>query len=459
MTKLILHVVFLVVLSLSEVNSDTPAECYFEDIVGTWIIYESENVEQGKNCSAVNSDDFHETGLLQLIYPNAAIDKYNNLGTWTMIYNQGFEVRINNRVYFAFSKWKRVQSGRFVSICDETLPGWLHDVHGHDWTCFVGKKLIPSQPRKLAATQLVDTTTMDKLKKRLINNKDYIDAINRAQSRWTAKAYKEWETATWPTPPPSSTETKRLAAALPEQFDWRNVSGVNYVSDVRDQRHCGSCYIFASVAVLESRYRILTQNEEKPTFSPQDVLNCSPYAQGCDGGFPFLIAGKHAEDFGMVTESCEPYLAHRFPCKNNRNIKSCKRYYATNYQYVGGYYGALRGNEDLIKLAVYHNGPVAVGIQVYPDFYSYHSGIYYHVKDAMNFSASPYGWNPFLAVDHAVTVVGYGVEKGTKYWIVKNSWGKNWGDNGYVKILRGTNECGIESLALESTPIIRSGRV
>ncbi|CDW52255.1 CathepsinC exc and Peptidase C1 domain containing protein [Trichuris trichiura] len=325
----------------------------------------------------------------------------------------------------------------------------------------------------------MDTTAMDKLKRQFINNKDYIDAVNRAQSKWVATAYKEWETesfedmirkagarkaskqeqkfnfqyfCSWPKPPPSSAETKRIAAALPEHFDWRNVSGVNYVSDVRDQHRCGSCYIFASVAVLESRYRILTQNEEKPTFSPQDVLNCSPYAQGCDGGFPFLIAGKHAEDFGMVTESCEPYTAHQFPCRNNRDVTPCERYYATNYQYVGGYYGA--SNEDLIKLAVYHNGPVAVGIQVYPDFYAYRSGIYHHVKDAMNFNTSPYGWNPFVAVDHAVTVVGYGVERGTKYWIVKNSWGKYWGENGYVKILRGTNECGIESLAFESTPII-----
>uniref|UniRef100_A0A5S6R2I5 Dipeptidyl peptidase 1 n=1 Tax=Trichuris muris TaxID=70415 RepID=A0A5S6R2I5_TRIMR len=439
MTTTFLSLIFFLLFVVRHATCDTPAECYFEDIAGTWLIYESETVSQRTNCSAVtNTDKFDQAGLLQLIYPNVAIDK------------------INNRVYFAFSKWKEVGRRSVVSICDEILPGWLHDVHGHHWACFTGKKLISLKPNRIETNQQVDIPTKDKLKSQFINNKAFIDAINRIQSSWIASECKEWETATYedmvrkaggrrafkkdlPSPPPSSAETRRLAAALPEQWDWRNVSGVNYVSEVRDQGYCGSCYIFASVAILESRYRILTRNEQKPILSPQDVLNCSPYAQGCNGGFPFLIAGKHAEDFGFVDEK-EP----------------CKRYYATNYQYVGGYYGA--SNEDLIKLAVYHNGPVAVGIQVYADFYHYKSGIYRHLTNLVNFTAEPYGWNPFVEVNHAVTVVGYGVQKetGTKYWIVKNSWGRHWGENGYVKILRGTNECGIESLALESTPIIHS---
>lgn len=79
---------------------------------------------------------------------------------------------------------------------------------------------------------------------------------------------------------------------LPDEFDWRDVNGVNYVSPVRNQQSCGSCYAFGSMAMLEARTRILTNNSRQPVFSTQDVVSCSEYAQGCEGGFPYLIAGE-----------------------------------------------------------------------------------------------------------------------------------------------------------------------
>ena len=81
------------------------------------------------------------------------------------------------------------------------------------------------------------------------------------------------------------TEEDRLAAkALPKEFDWRNIGGKDYLSPVRNQRSCGSCYAFATMAMFESRIRVLTNNTKTPVLSTQDIVSCSEYSQGCDGG-------------------------------------------------------------------------------------------------------------------------------------------------------------------------------
>jgi cathepsin C len=122
---------------------------------------------------------------------------------------------------------------------------------------------------------------------------------------------------------------------LPTHWDGRNVDGVNYVppvrtpppledatseraaspsrhaspsAQVRTQGSCGSCYAIAAVAMLEARVRIATGNEQQPRLSEQDVVSCSPYSQGCDGGFPYLV-GKYLQDFGVVDDDCFPYAA------------------------------------------------------------------------------------------------------------------------------------------------------
>ncbi|OTF76585.1 hypothetical protein BLA29_014957, partial [Euroglyphus maynei] len=100
-----------------------------------------------------------------------------------------------------------------------------------------------------------------------------------------------------PKPIRATEDQQKLVRGLPESYDWRNVNGINYVSPIRNQGDCGSCYSFASMAMLESRIRIQTNNTLKPVFSPQEIVDCSEYSQGCDGGFGYLIAGKYAQDF------------------------------------------------------------------------------------------------------------------------------------------------------------------
>lgn len=436
------------------VRADTPANCTYEDIRGSWLF----SVGKGGNDNTINcSIDFEVVSQLQvqLLFPDVAVDADGNTGFWTLIYNQGFEVQINKKKYFAFSAYKNIGE-KVVSYCDKTLNGWSHDAAEYkpsNWACYKGKKLSKVTPKKKSLDRFTEIEH-----KKFIPNYDFIDEINNAQHSWKAVAYADYSKMTvaqmilraggpkrfdFPPPREISEEDHLAAKALPEEFDWRNVDGKDYLSPIRNQGNCGSCYAFATMAMFESRVRILTNNTKTPVFSTQDIVSCSEYSQGCEGGFPYLVS-KYAEDFGLVQEQCFPYEGQDAPC----NEKKCARQFGTGYHYVGGFYGAC--NEVLMRLELVKNGPMAVGFEVYQDFMSYKSGIYHHTGLTDKF-------NPFEITNHAVLVVGYGADKttGEMYWIVKNSWGEEWGENGYFKIRRGTDECAFESMALAAKPVIQ----
>jgi len=231
---------------------------------------------------------------------------------------------------------------------------------------------------------------------------------------------------------------------LPESWDWRNVNGVNYVSPVRDQKQCGSCYAFGTLAMIESRIRIMTNNALQPVLSTQNIVSCSEYSQGCAGGFPYLVS-KYGQDFEYYEENCLPYTGHDSPCKPC-DLTKTDLYHATGYYYVGGHYGGCSAEEMLFE--VYINGPVAVSFEVYDDFYSYTGGVYIH--------NSTKRMNEWEVTNHAVCVVGWGVDEdsGIPYWTVKNSWGTSFGEDGYFRIRRNTDECAIESMAMSARPVL-----
>nr|XP_053651838.1 dipeptidyl peptidase 1-like [Cherax quadricarinatus] len=224
------------------------------------------------------------------------------------------------------------------------------------------------------------------------NDHKMIEDINASQNSWRAKAYPQHERYTveqmqrraggrrkpiLTQPAPATPEQKVRASFLPENFDWRDVEGVNYVSPVRDQESCGSCYAFATMGMLEARLRIATRNQRQDVFSTQDIISCSELAQGCDGGFGYLIGGRHPHEQGVVADECNPYTAQ---------VRSLHAEYNTN---------------------------------------------------------------------HEVLLIGYGVDAdtGEKFWTVKNSWGTDWGEEGFFRIRRGTDECGIESEVTQATVI------
>ncbi|XP_065577934.1 dipeptidyl peptidase 1-like [Artemia franciscana] len=449
-----LAVIIYFVTCICRTLSDTPVNCTYEEIKGSWIFYESARIHDG----TIDCKEFGQRmpvihkAKIELMEPNIAVDQFGNKGHWTLIYNQGFEVTVNGRVYFAFSKYKESRE-EIISYCAETMNGWSHDVTVRNWGCYYGKKAEEIPFKVSVKEHAADDSFV------YYGSSGFVKQINEMQKSWVAKDYSEFYGLTAeellkikggrrsavinrPKPAPVTKSLNLRASFLPDEFDWRNVSGVNYVSPVRNQEKCGSCYAFSSMGMLESRLRILTKNLLQPTLSTQDIVSCSQYSQGCEGGFPYLIAGKYAHDFGLVPEECNPYSGKDSEC----NEKKCNRHYVSKFRYVGGYYGAC--NEEAMKIALVEEGPLSISFEVYPDFMHYSGGIYRHTQLIDKIY-------PFELTNHAVLLVGYGTEKSTgeKYWIVKNSWGTSWGEDGYFRIARGVDEVGIESIAVEATPI------
>lgn len=236
---------------------------------------------------------------------------------------------------------------------------------------------------------------------------------------------------------------------LPKNWDWRNVGGVNFVPSPRRQLNCGSCYIFSLVSSLESRLRIMTNNKDRTEFSRQFPLGCSFYTEGCQGGYPFLVA-KFFHEFEVIPESCAPYDPVNVNCHNTCDYTQHPiKYTVSKYEYLGGFYGAT--NEIDILKEIRARGPIPGNMSVPWTFSYYKEGIYSQnslIKNTGNFSKTTLfdknlSWS---SVDHSILLVGYGEENGIKYWIGMNTWGTQWGEGGYFRILRGENECNIETM-------------
>lgn len=255
-----------------------------------------------------------------------------------------------------------------------------------------------------------------------------------------------------------------VIADLPENFDprdkWPNCPTLN---EIRDQGSCGSCWAFGAVEAMTDRYCIYSNGTKHFHFSAEDLLSCCPICGlGCNGGIPTL-AWEYWKHFGLVSggnynssQGCRPYEiapcehhvpGNRMPCsgdtKTPKCYRTCENGYATPYKKdkkYGKHVYSIRGGEDHIRAEIFKNGPVEGAFTVYADLLSYKSGVYKHTTgDALG--------------GHAIKIMGWGVENGNKYWLIANSWNSDWGDNGFFKILRGEDQCGIESSIIAGEPL------
>jgi len=225
-------------------------------------------------------------------------------------------------------------------------------------------------------------------------------------------------------------------SAAPDSFDWRNKDGQNFLDSVITQGDCGSCYTISTVRMLSARNKIRQNNPNAASFSISFPLYCSEYNQGCDGGYGFLQS-KWSEDVGLVPENCAPYQqSGRCSLAAGCDL-GAKRYRAANHRYVGGYYGA--SDEDSIKREVMQ-GPVVMSFEPKEDFMYYKGGVYKSGQNQLH--------QEWEQVDHAVLLVGFGQDAGANYWQLQNSWGTDWGEDGYFRMARGIDESGCESIVV-----------
>jgi len=212
----------------------------------------------------------------------------------------------------------------------------------------------------------------------------------------------------------------------PASVDWRT-KGV--VTPVKNQGQCGSCWAFSATGAMECDYAI--KSGKLNSLSEQELVDCCHLggSQGCNGGQMYAAMEWAAQNGGLCSESEYPYKARNGQCESSR----C----GTKYDAPTGrgYKGVTKDSESAMVTATVE-GCVSVGIEAdQTSFQYYSSGVLVGTCG--------------VHIDHGVLIVGYGTQSGQDYWLVKNSWGKSWGEQGYIKICRncnknnGAGECGI----------------
>ena len=210
-----------------------------------------------------------------------------------------------------------------------------------------------------------------------------------------------------------------------DTVDWRDRGAV---TPVKNQGQCGSSWAFSATGAIEGQHFLKTK--QLISLSEQNLVDCARglFNDGCNRGFPFTGIEYVISNGGIDTEESYPYEASSGACRfSPKSIGAT----VTGYVYIPS-------NESGLLEAVATVGPISVSIDASKDsFMHYDSGVYYEPL------CSSYHF------DHAVLVVGYGTHNGQDYWLVKNSWGEDWGMEGYIMMARNKdNNCGIATLSV-----------
>ena len=226
-----------------------------------------------------------------------------------------------------------------------------------------------------------------------------------------------------------STTTAIPKVALPASFDWRN-NGGDWTTPIRNQGYCGSCWAFASTATFESFWERIQNNPNlNPDFAEQYLVSCDSEDSGCDGGGSpslgyFVNNAGTSGGVGTVVESDYPYTASDSSCKSLAGKTRYKVPTSGSWSYLAG--DCVISPVAVTKQAIYTYGPLNAYMYATDNFSYYTSGIF----EDPGIDVLP------CQTNHVVQLVGWGHDpvKNKDYWIAKNSWGTNWGENGWFKV-------------------------
>lgn len=341
---------------------------------------------------------------------------------------------------------------------------------------------IQSSSRTKAKSKFSETITLH------ANFKDHasvVDRINASNLSWSAAVYKEFEGKTiaelnefagknkstdnlFLIKRNSSYNNQKKNLKKLRKAKSQNASkslDLSYLmTKAKSQGSCGSCYAAATITSLEARLRKSNKEllaDDKFKISLDHILECSVYNQGCDGGYSYLtlkfghenglLNNKCYKKSGACKSSCENNIssdygfASMIPSVNNAN-KKYNDIVINDYYYLGGSYG--RCDEQSMIEELDNNGPFVISFEPSYTFMMYKQGIFQGTPAEKSWMDKKQKKPEWTKVDHSVVLVGYGVDEktGTPFWKCQNSWGANWGENGYFRIVRGKDYAGIESI-------------
>lgn len=231
-------------------------------------------------------------------------------------------------------------------------------------------------------------------------------------------------------PPALPVRAPESVATLPPTFNWAtsdNYLGAPKLTPIRNQGNCGSCWAFATVAAFEGN--IYIKDNVSRDLSEQFLVSCNTDNWNCEGGwwghkYHYDTTIPNDPNPGAVYESTFPYVAYEAPC----NAPYARPYRLNGWYYVAGIWQIP--SVEQLKNAIYNYGPVSVAVCAGSAFQNYRNGIF--STDERTYCNG--------GINHAVNLVGWNDNENT--WILRNSWGTGWGENGYMRIVRGISNIG-----------------
>eukprot|EP01084_Bolivina_argentea_P272260 463515_1 len=245
-------------------------------------------------------------------------------------------------------------------------------------------------------------------------------------------------------------EVKYADVKLPTSLDWRWKDGQRYTTWTRQQHapnYCGACWAMATTSAFSDRIMINNKNAYPEwDVSPQVLLTCDTADNGCHGGDP-NNAYEYMRTTGITSDTCAPYEAvghdtgqkcnDEAICKNCSPGSGCRAQFPHQLWYATAH-GASNGTQAMMQAL--QDGPIVCSMAVTQQFENYRGFAIFNDTTGD------------VTLTHAISIVGYGTDNNIDYWIGRNSWSTWWGNNGYFRIIRGTNNLGIETSCAWATP-------